>query len=201
MTQAATALAPGWTEPMWLQQPFETEAQHQAFTIFKDMPKRYRSMAEVSRHVDLTKEDVRAIALAHHWGARIAAYDSFVSGSKISLLNERKEDRHAKHLHVLDLSLEVVERELNNLLDRQRQCDAQGRGVTHLKPNELRSLIRDTIKLERLIRGDVTERAEEQYDLSAFTTDDLIKWKELTDKAKATRTRNLDAELDALDDD
>ena len=198
MTQQAQALAPGWQEPLWVQQPWESPEAHAAFTIFKDMPKRYRSMAEVSRHVELSKEQVRDLYNSHHWGPRITAFDDFMQQSKLSLLNERKDDRHAKHLHVLDLSLEVVERELNNLLDRQRQCDAQGAGVTHLKPSELRSLIRDTIKLERLIRGDVTERAEEAYDLSAFTTDELLAWRKLTEKAQQTRLKNLDQELDKL---
>jgi len=198
MTQQLMA---AWYEPCWIHQPFETEAEHQAFTLFKDLPARMRSMATVTRHLKISLPEVRALSERYFWRERIAAYDTFTAQGKIQLFQERKDDTHAKHLSVLDLALEVITRELNSLIERQRMCDATGGGISHLKPNELRAFIRDMIKLERLVRGDVTERAEEQYDLSSFSTDELVMWRTLTTKARSTRVKNIDQALDDLDDD
>lgn len=187
----------GWVQPAWVQQPFESEDQHNAFRCFMSLPKRLRNLQEVAKLCNMTRADVLALCNAHHWPHRIQEYDGFTQATERGLLQQKNADRAGRHLAMLETGLELIEREYNNLLARVRQLDAQGANVSLLKPSELQSMLRDLIKLERLIRGEVTERTEEAYDLSGFTLEELKAWKLLTAKARKTALDNTGKALDA----
>ena len=191
-------LPDGWVQPAWVQQPFESEDEHNAFNCFKDLPSRLRNLQEVARLCNMTRGDVLKICNAHHWKHRIEQHDAFQANAKVNLLQQRNEDRAGAHLGVIDMGLEVARREYSTLLRRVRALDAQGADVSLLKPSELQAMLRDIIKLERLIRGEATERTEEKFDLSAFTIEELKQWKALTAKASKAAVDNAGKKLDAL---
>ena len=112
---------------------------------------------------------------------------AFVRAGNRDRLRESAQDRAGRHLAIIDKGLEVAEREYNNLLTRQRALDAQGAEVSLLKPMELQALVNNLVKLERLVMGEATERMEDNsYDLSQFTHSELLEWKRLMEKARAT---------------
>lgn len=185
MSQSNVQLMKGWNEPVWASQPFETEDNHKAFSCFKDLPSRYRCLQEVASLCKVSHADIINLSHAHHWRHRIEQYEGFVSRGNRRLLHRGKEDQAARHMAILDLGYEVAEREWRNLLHRQRELDAMGPGCTVLKPSEVQALVNMIVKLERLVKGEVTERMGEEFDLSEFTNEELTQWTMLT--AKATK--------------
>ena len=182
MTQTQS-LQPQWNEPPWSQQPWENEAQHRAFDVFRSLPSQERDMAEVATLCKMGRDHVLKLSQTYHWRYRIEAYEQFVSKGKRTLLQRRNDDMHADHLYMLAIGRDIVLREWKNLRHRQRELDAQGPGCTVLSPGEANAMAQMIVKLERLVKGEVTERAGEEFDLSSFTNAELLEWKRLTAKA------------------
>lgn len=174
-----------WVQPIWAQQNFETQENFEAFECFRSLPSRHRNMSEVARYCSIPRERVLELSQSHHWKARIEKHDEFVRAGNRDLLRQSNGDRAARHLSLLEKVHESVEREFDNLLEKQRQLDAQKAGVSLMKPAELRALLSDMIKLGRLVTGEATERTEDVYDLSKLSVQELTTWKKLIAKVKA----------------
>lgn len=182
---SATAISPLWAEPIFVKQSFETEDEFAAFQCMKHLPKRARNMQDVARYCSLSYDQVLSLAERHHWRARLAAYDGHQAQDAGILLRRQKDDAQVQHMRLLEKSAEVLHGELDALIERQRHLRAQGASqVSLLKPSEMSRLLERMIKLDRLIMGEVTERAGEEFDLSRFTTQELEQWYELMRKAK-----------------
>lgn len=179
-----TTLTTVWSEPIWCRQSFESDGDFAAFESMRQMPKRMRNMQHVARYCSLPYDSVLTLFSRHHWRFRLDAHDAFMVHDSHTLLQRQKDDARAEHLGLLQKGREVLERELDNLLERQRTLDAQGANVSLMKPSEMTALLEKLIKLDRLIMGEVTERAEEEFDLSQFTMPELMQWKALMQKAK-----------------
>jgi hypothetical protein len=163
----------------WDQLPGESSKAYAAFCIYRDQGPR-RSLDEASRvyHSKPTQAannapsgrkreasgQVRRWAERWHWGARARAWDQELDRVKRSKQVEAAEEmaeRHAKEALMLQ----------NKAVERLRQLRPE-----ELKPRDTLSFLIEAAKLERLARGEPTERvAEEHYfaDVKELTDDEL----------------------------
>jgi hypothetical protein len=163
------------------QMPAESAKAYAAFCLFRDLGPR-RSIDEASRlyharkaqdgGVAKTSRTQRASGLIRQWAerwnwfARAAAWDEEIERAKkrkqVEAVEEMAE-RHAKEAMMLQ----------NKAVERLRQLLPE-----EFKPRETLSFLVEAAKLERLARGEPTERVAEEHrftDVKELTDDELAR--------------------------
>ena len=161
---------------LWDRQAVDTDESWPFFQAYRDQnpprrlePVRCTPKGAVSPAVD----KLRAWYRDHGWRDRVAAYDAHVDG----IIQEEREDRlredvramTARHLAILQDAGELVADQLAKYLRSARESDMHGL----LKPNEIAKIMDLTVKLERLTRGESTERIEADVDLTSLSDEEL----------------------------
>jgi hypothetical protein len=163
----------------WDRQPGESAKAYQAFCLYRDLGPG-RSLDQASRayhqrqrgqgdgahagHKSRASGTIRAWAERWHWSARASASDRELEEAKrrqqVAAVQEMAE-RHAKEAVMLQ----------GKAVERLRQLRPE-----ELKPREVLSFLIDAAKLERLARGEPTERVAEEHrfpDVKDLTDDEL----------------------------
>ena len=149
----------------WDRLPGESSKAYRAFCLYRDLGSR-RSLNEASRvyHNDSAANgnaararrreasgQIRLWASRWSWAARVEAWDQDLEQVKRSKLIEAIEemaDRHIKEAMMLQ----------NKAVERLRQLRPE-----ELKPRETLDYLIEAAKLERLARGEPTERIAEEH--------------------------------------
>lgn len=179
-----TAIVPTWTHPLWLRQDFESPEEYQAFATLVSLPRNGRNLQQVAEFCGENRTHILRLSDRHHWPQRVAAHDAHMAQDARSLLTRDTDDVRANGLRVLEKARRFLERELDVLLDRQSELQAQGGRVSLIKIGELSAMIERTVKYTQLLMGEATERIEEAYDFSEATPDELAHYAEFMRKFK-----------------
>jgi hypothetical protein len=145
----------------WDRLPGESAKAYRAFGLYRDLGAR-RSLNETSRIYHSAPQEsperpreasgqIRLWANRWSWNARVEAWDQQLEQVKRSKLIEAVEemaDRHVKEAMMLQ----------NKAVERLRQLRPE-----ELKPREILDYLIEAAKLERLARGEPTERIAEEH--------------------------------------
>lgn len=164
----------------WERQDNEPDEAWSAFRNFRDMlpPRRIRSAAPKDSSI------LQRWASEWRWRERALAYDRHIDAQVVeeraSVLKQNEEHRVAKQLSILLDAEDLAGSELRKLL----AAASQGEGVGLLKPSDVVKILETSIKYQRLIRGEATERVETAQDLSRLSIQELELLKALEEKIK-----------------
>lgn len=176
----------------WHRQPFDSDLQWAAFLQYRDSNPR-PSFPELQRTMhlwtgqEIPAERLRAWSKRNHWAKRCAALDNYrqakIDATRDSYLDEQASVVAERHLDVLRRGIDLAAESLNRLLEKSAQLEHSNESV--LSPREITQLLTTAIKLERLTRGEVTERVEDTgLDLSTLSLEELQALKALQQKAR-----------------
>lgn len=163
---------------LWERQQDEPDEAFRAFVYYRDMP--------LPRKVDAYGAFPVAQMFRWHkqwaWTIRARAYDnhlsSFAVECKKAEIAKSSKTIAEEHIAILADMRVFLQLEVGKLLE---QASALGGGAM-VKPSELGRLLDITVKLDRLVRGESTEKVE-TVDLSHMTDDELEAFNELSRKA------------------
>lgn len=172
----------------WLRQPCDTERRWRAFQAYRDQA-RPRTVRGASKA--LGGFDVRTLetwSSADGWPERCAAFDRWLDERRIEVIVDvLAEDARAvanRHASIARDAIECAHSVVRDWLDGL----AVGLPLDGWTPNDVRGMLRDMISLERLVRGEATERVEHGLsgvDLGKLSIDELEELRRLEAKAGA----------------
>ena len=174
----------------WTRQPFDTDNRWRAFVAYREqpLPRSIRQTSEILADPMTGKpHDVRTLELwssENAWPERAAAYDRHLDEQRVAapvaILNEDARTTAAFHADLLRKAQTAAASVVNDWLERL----ARGERLDGWSPGDVRGLLKDTITLERLVRGQATERVEHGVlDLSALTIEEIETLRALEEKA------------------
>lgn len=174
----------------WTRQPFDTEKRWRAFVVYREQPppRTIRGVSEILADPASGKPfDVRTLeqwSSENAWPERCVAYDRHIDERRVEatmrILEEDARTAAAFHVDLLRKAQQAAASVVHDWLDRL----ARGERLDAWSPHEVRAMIKDCITLERLVRGQATERVEHGIvDLSALTIDEIETLRMLETKA------------------
>lgn len=157
----------------WERQPYDTDESWEVFRVYRDQapPRRGVLVSIRGRAQDPVK--VSRWYRSHFWKERARAFDLHLDSIRV----EEQEDLHrqtahevaAAHMGILANSRDLVAREIEKL--RATIIASEGEVI---RPQTLLRFAEMVIKLDRLIRGESTERIDTNGpDLSSVSSEDL----------------------------
>lgn len=167
----------------WERQPEEPEPAFLLFQRYRDRrPPRgrvYEATKGAAGHVETLR-----LFQDWHWKERAAAWDAHIEAIRLHEVEEvarvDARDRAKEHLLLTNDLLQLALREARKWLRAAEESD-----MTLIKPADLIKLTDLVVKLERLIKGQPTERVEHGRDLSHLTDDELEQVEALLSKGAA----------------
>lgn len=158
---------------LWEKQEYETAEEFKAFQFFRDQIPPRRQMP--TTHAPLA--ELHRWSMRNHWKVRVTAMDAYLDKAmleeKEAVFRQTSKEVAVEHMTILARSRNIVLRELNEMMTR-----APGT----LRMADLNKLIENTIKYDRLVRGEATEVVA-TVDLSRMTPEELDMYEKLTEKA------------------
>ena len=161
----------------WDRQPEETWKDWQLFLHYLHSETRIK--ARTAEANGLSASHIYTISKRERWDERATAYDNHLQEKEDEVVLSELESATREHLESVrsmrTLGMRTIQRALAN---------SEANDVPPTEIREALSLVKDSINLERLILGEVTERSETQHwDLSELSTEEIRMLKEI--KAKA----------------
>lgn len=155
----------------WARQANETSRAYKAFSIYRDLGPRKRSLIEAARRYYQDKTRVKPIQVGvwsakNNWVERCRAYDEFIDEQKRQKALDEILDMARRQAQEGTALQTLGARILSNLL-------AKGEGITGNVLDVVRAL-RTGAEIERLARGMPTQIVEEQKKERDFL---IIEWR------------------------
>jgi hypothetical protein len=163
----------------WNRQPCDTDARWRAFLAFRDQPgvRTLRGAQEALTTADKVF-DMRTLerwTSAFAWPERCAAFDRYLDDARVAVLvdvlEESTRETAARHASIARDAIEAARSVVDSWLERL----GRGERLDGWSPNDVRGMLKDMITLERLVRGEATERVEHGigFDLSRLSLDEI----------------------------
>jgi hypothetical protein len=169
----------------WNRQPCDTEARWRAFLAYRDQPSP-RSLRGASEALDgYDERTLRRYADADAWFERCAAFDRYLDEARVEavvdVLAESARDTAARHAKIAQDAAQAARSVVDGWLERL----ARGERLDGWSPNDVRGMLKDMITLERLVRGEATERVHHgvEFDLSRLSLDEIETMRAIEAKA------------------
>lgn len=177
-------LPTGWdAEHPWHRQPCDVSHTENrdlpwwAFLYFRDTIPR-PTYPQISDYLErwcrirVAPARIRRWARKNMWHDRVMALDRAmcrkVDQDRYDYLAENSTEVARRHLELIRNGLDYASEQLDRLLDQ-----AESDPTPQASIRELARVTKDLVQLERLIRGDTTERTEVRPDLSRLTSEEL----------------------------
>jgi transposase len=166
------------TKPIWEKQRAESIEAHAAFLEYKAQKGPRRSIRDVAKTTGLGATTIYHWSARYRWVERVIAFENEKERVKDKVEFNEVAAMHKRHLKLTTGLQELAALELKRLLkDAKLEQGSMG-------ANNLSKVVDRAAKLERLIRGEVTERTESTLDLSKLTLEEKQQLKALREKAK-----------------
>ena len=150
-------------------QPDEAEDAWTAFYRYRDTPGPRPSLDGFSASTGYPVARLKGWYVRHLWASRLLAWDQVLDGARQGATLRGVEEMADRHIKLAKKALTAVEKALDKVLK-----DLEG-DFARLKPHEIARLMEVSSKLERLSRGEATERVDgEGADYSRLSNDDLM---------------------------
>lgn len=171
----------------WNRQPCDSTARWRAFQTYRDLPPP-RTIGAAATALGVNKRRLEIWSSEDAWPERCADFDRHLDAKRVTVIEDAlAEDARAvanRHASIARDAIEVAHSHV-----RQWLADlANGDAVEAWEPNAVRGMLKDMITLERLVRGEATERVEHGLsgvDLGKLSIDELEELRRLEAKAGA----------------
>lgn len=170
----------------WNRQPCDTDKRWRAFVAYRDLDPP-RSLAALARRLGMAHAGrLEAWCKSDGWRERCLEFDRHVDSKRVAVIVDAlAEDARAvaaEHIGALRMAREAAMSVVAQWHERIAAGD-----VPDMSPADVRGILKDTITLERLIRGESTERVDHRvgFDLSKLTTGEIEELRALEEKAGA----------------
>lgn len=158
-------------------QPDEPEDAWSAFQRYRDLPNPRPSLESYAGTLGYGGTRVRAWATRHDWASRILSWDQEVDGVRQGVVLRGTEEMAQRHIRLAKKCTDAAEKALDKIITDLTQYDVR------MKPHEISRLVEVGSKLERLSRGEATERIDgEGQDYSKLSDADLSALEEIASK-------------------
>lgn len=181
----------------WDRQDDEGSEAFQAFAIYRDLGPN-RTLTVAAPEAGYSRRQMKEFSRTRDWVARARAWDRRVDQAKTRATLDEVEKMHARHV-ALSLRLQdVMGIELDRLLARkEREAQRGDDDDSHVtSANDLAKVAERAVRIERLARGEVTDRVETTWDLSKLSLRDLRELKRLRSLMGRSDEGGGDAEPD-----
>lgn len=164
--------------PVWERHPCDSDESWEAFRLFRDARPPRRLLRAGAGPIGKLHKWYKENA----WAERVAAFDMHLD----HIWTKEREDtirlsaRHvaAEHIQALTTARRLLQRELDKWLIASEKVEAEGL----LSMSEVNKLLDNVVKLDRLIRGESTEKVVTDQDLSMLNPEDLRKLRDIRKK-------------------
>lgn len=163
---------------IWDRQPQEVEAAWAAFRRYRDTPSPRPPVGVFAGEIGYSSTHVLNWAKLWAWDSRILAWDQHLDGKGQKVAESGVEEMARRHIELAKKGLGIVDM----AMERLRISLLVENGGT-LKAQEMARVLDVCAKLERLSRGEATERVEGK-DYSALSDSDLEALAEISKKVK-----------------
>ncbi len=169
----------------WTRQPCDSPARWRAFVAYRDQtpPRTIRATSEALGGYDA--RTLERYSSSDAWPERCAAFDRHLDAARVTVITDvlAEDARHvaARHVELLRDAQEAAAQVVRQWL---ATINAGGR-LDGWSPGEVRGMIKDMLILERLVRGEATERVEHGvgFELARLTLDEIQTLRTLEAKA------------------
>lgn len=167
----------------WDRQDGESSASFQAFIVYRDMgPK--RSLRAAATKGGISSTQMITHSRRNEWVKRVAAWDRRKDQARTRAELSELEKMHQRHIRasmkLQDLTLLEMKLAIKAVQGKLDACDLEGAEA----PDKIATTLDKATKIERLARGESTERIEGTLDLSRLSVEDLRELKRLRDKMR-----------------
>jgi hypothetical protein len=153
---------------IWERQPKETDPAFKAFCAYRDMPK--RSLDTLSQNLSKSLPLLKGWSSKWKWQERCREYDNFIEGEAQKEVIKGTAKMIRTQIATAMKAQAIVIKRITGMSDEEIQS---------LKLNDITSLWKTAVDIERLSRGMATERAEvsteDKASLSHLTYEQLLK--------------------------
>lgn len=157
----------------WVRQPCDTDKRWVAFVAYRNQkqPRSIRGALEAAGRPQTDQRTLERWSADDGWRERCVAFDRYLDdhhvAAVVDVLAEDARVVAARHVQLLHDAQEAAASIVHEWLERIEQ----GERLEGWSPGEVRGMIKDMLTLERLVRGEATERVEHGigFDLSRLT--------------------------------
>lgn len=164
----------------WDRQDDETEEAFQAFVIYRDMGPD-RTLHSAGLEADYCRGQMAEFSRKYGWVVRVRAWSRRKDQAKTRATLDELERMHRRHVRLSLALQDVTAIELERLIAQKERELAKGeQDEGHVtSANDLAKVAERAVRIERLARGEVTDRVETTWDLSKLSVRDLRELKRL----------------------
>lgn len=156
----------------------EAEDAWTAFYRYRDRANPRPSLDAYAAETGHPASRVKTWAARYDWAARLVAWDQVVDGARQGATLRGVEEMASRHIRLAKLATDAAEKALIRI-----HKDLDTGEFTRLKPHEIARLVEVGSKLERLSRGEATERVDaDAPDYSKLPDADLAALEEIAAK-------------------
>ncbi len=181
----------------WDHQDGETSEGFQAFAVYRDLgPDRSLTMA--APEAGYSRTQMKEFSRKYDWVVRARAWDRRVDQAKTRATLGEVEKMHARHVSLALKFQDLTGIELDRLIEKKERELEKGSksGEQITSANDLAKVAERAVRIERLARGEVTERVETHFDLSKLSVRELLELKRLRAKMGTSEEEAGDADSD-----
>jgi hypothetical protein len=171
-------------------EPFEA---WEAFVVYRDLEGK-RSLLQVEKITGRSRSYIQKASVRWNWKRRVADWEEELD-SRLRFRKRLEVDQmRERHIEIAQTTQKVIQSELQKLL---RASEAAQDDII-IDPNALARLTKESANLERLTRGEVTERTEGQVavkhmvDYSNYSDAELKQLRELRLKGSVEDKKDAD---------
>jgi hypothetical protein len=162
----------------WDRQEKETEPAFHAFVVYRDMGAE-RSLTAAAIEAGYSRQQMADFSRKYDWVARVRAWVRRQDQAKTRSELGEIEKMHRRHVRLALQLQDVTALDLERLIARKEREIERDEDGNIASANELAKVADRAVRIERLARGEVTERVETTWDLSRLSVKDLRELKRL----------------------
>ena len=158
---------------LWERQDGETAQAFQAFAEYRDMGAE-RSLAKVAQKLGKSKPLMERWSSRWHWGIRVDAWDDEMDRRSCRELQKGIADMRKNHVDIAKAMLVKALQALQRI------------PVDEMTPQDIAKMVDVAAKLERISRGEATERTEGTQTIAGEVSFNAIDLSKVSDEELAT---------------
>jgi hypothetical protein len=139
----------------WNRLPRETSRSYQLFSVYRNLgPERSLAKARESAKCIPSVARLKVLSRKWNWVERCKRYDDYQEHQDRLRHEKEREQMRQRHAKIAVLGQNIVVREMESLLAKAQN------GGSQMTPADVARLMDVTVKVERLARGESTDRHE-----------------------------------------
>lgn len=180
----------------WDRQNDETDEGFDAFKVYRDMGSE-RTLNATANETGYSMRQCAEFSRKFRWVSRAGAWERRKDQARTNATLTEIERMHSRHTRLALKLQDFTAIELERIIRHRSRLLEYNKSGELTSGNELAKVAERAVKMERLSRGEVTERVETSFDLSKLSVGELRELKRLRAKMGAATEGDEDGESEA----